>query len=433
MDGDVTRSTNLAAVQKHYRSVLMQQGRVQTDADWNEQFAMLGHREQVEIVDAFGQAAAPWYDSGFHIVTDLAQLYAPEQVLPGNQVPPPAIQLLPPPASSTARQGAAKRLPPDFYISAGRFYVDGILCENERLCTYLTQPDLPNPALPAGAGASLRPAPVQLDTPPACESGWATRVYKDTRASVVRIDNAEGLGTGFVVFTPRYVATAFHVVALGRPLRITAADGTQLGYSLTQKSVDLNAYLAADHRYLAAIAAELGDEETANRLRAQAQKIDHAVQDAMFDPATGWFYDLDLATGTRLTARGRGIEGVIPLWSGTATSAQARAVRAHLLDSAEFGTPMPFPTVARSSTYFDPAGYWRGLAWLDQTYFALEGLRSHGFDGDVRAITARLLAAGAGLTDDSPLRENYDPLTGSGANSTNFSWSAALLLPLLAM
>lgn len=155
MDGDVTRSTNLAAVQKHYRSVLMQQGRVQTDADWNEQFAMLGHREQVEIVDAFGQAAAPWYDSGFHIVTDLAQLYAPEQVLPGNQVPPPAIQLLPPPASSTARQGAAKRLPPDFYISAGRFYVDGILCENERLCTYLTQPDLPNPASPDGAGTYL--------------------------------------------------------------------------------------------------------------------------------------------------------------------------------------------------------------------------------------------------------------------------------------
>jgi len=95
--------------------------------------------------------------------------------------------------------------------------------------------DLPIPhvqapqALPAppDPSATLKPAPVQLDTPPGCDSGWATRVYKDTRLSVVRIDNAEGLGTGFVVFTPRYVATAFHVVALGRPLRITAADGTQ--------------------------------------------------------------------------------------------------------------------------------------------------------------------------------------------------------------
>ncbi len=161
MDGDVTRSTNLAAVQKHYRSVLMQQGRVQTDADWNEQFAVLAHREQVEIVDAFGQAAAPWYDSGFHIVTDLSLLYPPEQVLPGNQLPatPPApiqIQPLPPlTAKQRAREVVSRPPPPNFYISAGRFYVDGMLCENERVCTYLTQPDLPNPAPPAGAGTYL--------------------------------------------------------------------------------------------------------------------------------------------------------------------------------------------------------------------------------------------------------------------------------------
>jgi S1-C subfamily serine protease len=87
-------------------------------------------------------------------------------------------------------------------------------------------PPQPIPA-PPDAGGALRPAPVQLEAPPACEPGWATRVYKDARASVVRIDNAEGLGTGFIVFSPRYVATAFHVVALGRPLTITAADGTR--------------------------------------------------------------------------------------------------------------------------------------------------------------------------------------------------------------
>ncbi|GHF87591.1 lipoprotein [Kitasatospora xanthocidica] len=210
-----------------------------------------------------------------------------------------------------------------------------------------------------------------------------------------------------------------------------AADGTLLGWSLTQRSVDLNAYLAADHRHLAAIAAELGDRATAARLRARAERIDTAVRDTMYDPATGWFHDTDLATGARLTARGRGIEGAVPLWSGTATPAQARTVRRLLLDPAEFGTALPFPTVARSSASFDPAGYWRGLAWLDQTYFAIEGLRRHGWDEDARRTVERLLATAAGLAGDGPLRENYDPLTGEGRNSTNFSWSAALLLPLL--
>ncbi len=90
------------------------------------------------------------------------------------------------------------------------------------------QPPQAIPA-PPDPSAGLKPAPVQLDTPPPCEAGWATRVYKDTRASVVRIDNTDGLGTGFIVFTPRYVATAFHVVALGRPLTITASDGSRQG------------------------------------------------------------------------------------------------------------------------------------------------------------------------------------------------------------
>ncbi|MFJ6617812.1 MGH1-like glycoside hydrolase domain-containing protein [Kitasatospora sp. NPDC091335] len=209
------------------------------------------------------------------------------------------------------------------------------------------------------------------------------------------------------------------------------ADGTLLGWSLDQRSVDLNAYLAADHRHLALIAAELGDRAGAQRLRTRAERIDAAVRDTMYDPATGWFHDTALATGARLTARGRGIEGAIPLWSGTATAAQARTVRRLLLDPAEFGTAMPFPTVARSSPSFDPAGYWRGLAWLDQTYFAVEGLRRYGWEQDARRTVERLLATAAGLTGDGPVRENYDPLTGEGRSSANFSWSAALLLPLL--
>ncbi|MDH6108412.1 putative isomerase [Kitasatospora sp. MAP12-15] len=210
-----------------------------------------------------------------------------------------------------------------------------------------------------------------------------------------------------------------------------AADGTLLGYSLTQHSVDLNAYLAADKRHLATIAQTLGDRTAATRLRAAADGVDSAVRASMYDQATGWFYDTDLATGARLTARGRGIEGVIPLWSGTATPAQAATVRARLLDPAEFGTRLPFPTVSASSPYFDPEGYWRGLVWLDQAYFALEGLRGYGFTADARDLTARLLAVASGLTRDVPLSENYNPLTGAARNSPNFSWSAALLLPLL--
>ncbi|KUN35756.1 trehalase family glycosidase [Streptomyces longwoodensis] len=208
-------------------------------------------------------------------------------------------------------------------------------------------------------------------------------------------------------------------------------DGSTLGYSLTQQSVDLNSYLAADKQYLAHIASALRHRDTARTLRSQTAVVRRAVCSTMYDADSSWFHDTDLAQGTRLTSRGRGIEGVIPLWTGTATARQAAAVRRLLLDPDEFAAFLPCPTVARSSPHFDPEGYWRGLVWLDHVYFTVEGLRRYGYEDDARAIVRRLLANAAGLAGDAPIAENYQPLTGQARNSTNFSWSAALLLPML--
>lgn len=74
--------------------------------------------------------------------------------------------------------------------------------------------------------------PTSTLAPTSCDPGWITRVYKDARPSVVRIENARGIGTGFLVFSQRYVATALHVVASGRKLTVTAPDGSQLGASV---------------------------------------------------------------------------------------------------------------------------------------------------------------------------------------------------------
>ncbi|TYB41889.1 MGH1-like glycoside hydrolase domain-containing protein [Actinomadura chibensis] len=206
--------------------------------------------------------------------------------------------------------------------------------------------------------------------------------------------------------------------------------GRVVGYSLTQESVDLNSYLAAEKGYLAAIAERLGDRAASGRLSARARELAAAVQRTMYDPATGFFYDTDLASGRRLTGRGRGIEGAIPLWAGVATRSQAAAVRATLTAPEEFATRTPFPTVSASSPFFAPEKYWRGPVWLDQAYFSLKGLQRYGYEDDATALADRLLDSASGLLGDGPIMENYNPLTGAPLNSTNFSWSAALLLAL---
>jgi hypothetical protein len=135
MKADTTRSTFKQT--KHYSGVLMQQGRVQLDADWNEQIDITGHRIETETIHVIGNCGAPMHDAGFHIVANTTGLTAEERNLPENKNLPPVL-------------GAN-----DLLISGGRYYVDGILCENDSIVAYMKQPDLPNPAVVNQAGTYL--------------------------------------------------------------------------------------------------------------------------------------------------------------------------------------------------------------------------------------------------------------------------------------
>jgi hypothetical protein len=106
MKGDFSRITFDRT--KHYNGVLMQQGRVQLDADWNEYVQMQQYLGQTEAKDAIGLCGVPRLSGGFDIGPDIS--------------------------------GAV-----DLTISAGRIYVHGLLCELEADLSYLTQSDYPNP------------------------------------------------------------------------------------------------------------------------------------------------------------------------------------------------------------------------------------------------------------------------------------------------
>ena len=201
-------------------------------------------------------------------------------------------------------------------------------------------------------------------------------------------------------------------------------------WSMDQESVDLNSYLYLEKRALASLARALGDSGDAARWEREADELQARIRNEMFDDETGWFYDVDVATGAIVPVQGP--EGWIPLWTGVANEAQAARVRETMLDPGKFRTHVPFPTVVRDHPEFSQ-GYWRGLVWLDQAYFAIEGLRRYGFDDDASALTRQLFDNLEGATQPGvPLYENYDALTGEWRNVRHFSWSAAHLLLLVA-
>jgi hypothetical protein len=123
MKGDYSRST--FRPRKRYTSVRVQQGRVQLDADWNEQADILRDMIATQARDLMGSGAAADEDAGFALGVAMRQ----------------------------GAPGAAEL--PDLTVGAGWYYVDGLRCDNVSQLWYSEQPGSDH-ALLAAADESSR-------------------------------------------------------------------------------------------------------------------------------------------------------------------------------------------------------------------------------------------------------------------------------------
>lgn len=159
MKGDFSRRS--FDRRKHYRSVLQQQGRVQLDADWNEQAAIIGYRTETGTIDNIGGCGGPEGNAGFKLVNRGPEFALPgggirpgEAVLPGKEGGNPSGGAVILGAEKKLSKKAAMEGPTEIpaggksssgvIITAGRYYVDGMLIENEHDVAITAQPDLPH-------------------------------------------------------------------------------------------------------------------------------------------------------------------------------------------------------------------------------------------------------------------------------------------------
>lgn len=192
-------------------------------------------------------------------------------------------------------------------------------------------------------------------------------------------------------------------------------------WSFDQESVDLNAYLAYEYQLLKNFASIIDlpfnePDYTAN------------VADYFFDTERGFFFDRRLSDGSFVVEEG--CEAYIPFWTGIASAEQMERALVLFTDTAKFSTYIPFPTVAADNPKFMPKGYWRGPIWLDQTYFAIRGLRNYGYHELADKYTQQVFDRLQGLQEQAPIHENYGTHTGERLKASHFSWSAAHLLML---
>ena len=147
MNGDFSRVTFNPF--KYFTRVVLQQGRVQTDADGNEQTAILLHHLRILAADLIGQHGGPQdvftgqgnqrtvtrRNCGFAIIAahkvnaNTTNFFPSEDVLSADE--------------RAKLKQTTDRIP--LQITTGHYYVDGLLCENEEYRRYSEQPYLPRP------------------------------------------------------------------------------------------------------------------------------------------------------------------------------------------------------------------------------------------------------------------------------------------------
>ncbi len=140
MKGDFSRDT--FAPHNDYSRVMLQQGRVQLDADFNEQAAIIEYLMRTQLSDLLGASGTMLDEGGFEIHAaagtraagrgETTEEVTPQQ--PAAQQPvtqQPETQQPETQDGTAAPTGAASRREmPRLVLRAGRYYVDGILCRN---------------------------------------------------------------------------------------------------------------------------------------------------------------------------------------------------------------------------------------------------------------------------------------------------------------
>jgi hypothetical protein len=212
-----------------------------------------------------------------------------------------------------------------------------------------------------------------------------------------------------------------------------AARAKQHGFELERMSraggvliqdLAFNAILAAANRALALIAHDL-DVALPAALQRQMQRTPAAF-DRLWDEAAGQYFSQDAITETLIKVPT--VATFLPLWSRIPSAARAERLVTLLHTPRAFWPRYPVPSVPVDAPEFREAGYWKGPTWVNISWMIEQGLLEYGeieLAGELRKRTLQLV-------ERVGFSEYFSPITGEGYGADDFSWTAALVVDLLA-
>lgn len=192
------------------------------------------------------------------------------------------------------------------------------------------------------------------------------------------------------------------------------------------QDVLFNTILVQANSDLARIAEYIG--ESPEVWTVKADKTRKAMNNKLWDDERDLYVNYDLVRESPVYEKI--LAGFLPVYAGIPDEKRANILFDYLnthcfcrLDDTCFAAP----TFDRSSPQFSSSKYWRGPIWINLNWMLCLGLSRYGFDDYAQRIMDSIIR----LPAKSGFYEYFDPDSGQGYGTENFSWTASLLLDVI--
>jgi Glycosyl hydrolase family 63 C-terminal domain len=197
--------------------------------------------------------------------------------------------------------------------------------------------------------------------------------------------------------------------------------------SVLIEDLAFNSILAAANRSLQRIAREVA--------RAIPHELSHSFEHTeqtfaeLWDEDAGQYFSRNAVSGELI--RLPTISTFLPLLGELVPPARVPLLLAQLHEPSGYWPRYPIPTVPTDGAWFSEQAYWKGPTWVNMNWLVVEALERQRAEG-ASAIAHELVDRTLDLVGTAGFSEYFSPLTGRGYGAPGFSWTAALIIDLIA-